>query len=92
VADPLLADAATAILSGLKGSFILLIFPGTQKNAFNIEILKHTLCKKERRKEKRREGESAKGKRVPSSSFREAIFRVHHSSVKPADTLLRVNK
>jgi hypothetical protein len=29
VADPLPADAATAILDGLKGSFILFIFPGT---------------------------------------------------------------
>jgi hypothetical protein len=50
VADPLFADAATAILSGLKGSFILLIFPGTQKNALTIEILKqHPLCKRERK-------------------------------------------
>jgi hypothetical protein len=29
VADPLLADTATAILNGVKGSFILYIFPKT---------------------------------------------------------------
>jgi hypothetical protein len=29
VADPLLADEATAVLNGLKGSFILFIFSGT---------------------------------------------------------------
>jgi hypothetical protein len=80
VADPLLADAATAVLKGLKGLLRLVYFPLNIKECIYYTTAQptHTLQGKKKRKEKT-EGEKEKGKWVPSFSFSENVFRVHHS-------------